>query len=280
MMKFYSETLSISENEFVILRNLIHERTGIFFDNGKRSSLADKLSPFILEQGFSSFLDYYYLLRYDAGAEAEWDRLMDVVTVPETFFWREADQIRVLSGSLMPQFCQEAAGGPVRILSIPCSSGEEPLTIAMALQEAGWYDRVPIEIAAGDISRRAIARAKEGLYREFSFRNMSAELRDRYFTKESGGWRVAPSLLSKVTYETVNLLDEAYYERTKGAHIIFCRNVFIYFSKESIHRALKIFYNKLKDPGYLCTGSSESLLRLTNDFELQDIGGALMYVKR
>lgn len=279
-MRFYSETFGISENEFIILRNLIHERTGIFFENGKRETLADKLSPFLIERGFSSFMDYYYLLRYDESADEEWGRLMDVVTVPETFFWREPDQINALAKMLMHEFVGSEGGKPVRILSIPCSSGEEPLTIAMALLEEGWFDRTPIEIYAADISQRAISKAHTGLYREFSFRNTRPEIRDKYFTKEEGGWRISPLVSSRIKFDVTNLFDEAYYERINRANIIFCRNVFIYFSTDSIRKALKIFYNGLKDTGYLCTGASESLLKVTNDFELQDIEGALIYKKR
>jgi len=279
-MRFYSETLGISESEFIILRNLIHEKTGIFFENGKRETLADKISPFLIERGFSSFLDYYYLLRYDENADDEWSRLMDVITVPETFFWREPDQIHALSKVLMPEFVASKGGEPIRIVSIPCSSGEEPLTIAISLLEEGWFDRTSVEIYAGDISQRAIKRAQNGLYREFSFRNMKPEMRDKYFTKQEGGWRISPSVSSKIIFDVTNLFDESYYERIDMAHIIFCRNVFIYFSTDAIQRALKIFYRRLKTPGYLCTGASESLLKVTNDFELTDINGALIYKKR
>ncbi len=280
-MRFYSETFSINENEFIILRNLIHERTGIFFENCKRETLADKLSPFLIEKGFNSFLDYYYLLKYDdANAEEDWGRLMDAVTVPETFFWREFDQIKALSVVLMHEFQTHAGKNPVKILSIPCSSGEEPFTIAMTLKEDGWYDKIPIEIHAADISQKAVTKAKNGLYRDFSFRNTKPEMRDKYFTKEEGGWRISPEIISRVSFDTANIFDESYYERIEKANIIFCRNVFIYFSNDSIRKALKIFYNRLTNPGYVCTGSSESLIKVTNDFELQDVEGALIYIKR
>ncbi len=279
-MRFYSESFSISENEFLILRNLIHERTGIFFENDKKESMADKLSPFLIEKGFNSFLDYYYLLRYDSASEEEWNRLVDIITVPETFFWREADQINALVKILMPQFQNLQKNKPVKIMSIPCSSGEEPLTIAMALHEGGWYEKASIEIYAADISPKAIKKARTGVYRDFSFRNTSSYIREKYFTREKDGWHINPSMLPKVKFEVINLFDESYYDRIGRLNIIFCRNVFIYFSNDSIRRALKIFHRKLVMPGYLCVGSSESLFKITNDFEFQDIGGALIYEKR
>ena len=103
-MRFYSETLGLPESSFPLLRDLILERTGMFYENGKRDILADKLSPLVIEKGFSSFLDYYYFLKYDDSAHEEWRIVFDALSVPETYFWREADQIRALVDIIAPQF--------------------------------------------------------------------------------------------------------------------------------------------------------------------------------
>src|SRR4051794_13880398 len=95
-MTFFAESLGLSGSAFTLLRDLIHERTGLFYDNGKSDLLSDKLSPLVVERGFSSFLDYYYLLKYDAEADREWKRVIDALSVQETFFWREADQVRAV----------------------------------------------------------------------------------------------------------------------------------------------------------------------------------------
>lgn len=91
-MRFYTETLGLSQNAFVILRDLIHERLGLFYEDSKQDLLSDKLSPLVVARGFDSYLDYYYLLKYDEEAADEWRRVMDVLSVQETYFWREADQ--------------------------------------------------------------------------------------------------------------------------------------------------------------------------------------------
>src|ERR1044071_247743 len=149
-MTFYSETLGLSGSAFVLLRDLIHERTGLFYDNGKSDLLIDKLAPLVIERGFSSFLDYYYLLKYDAEADEEWKRVADALSVQETFFWREVDQVRAVVEHLVPEYFSATRPQPLRIWSAACATGEEPLSIAMALAEAGWFERAPIEIYATD----------------------------------------------------------------------------------------------------------------------------------
>src|ERR1044072_2319220 len=137
-MTFYSESLVWSGSAFVLLRALMHERTGLFYENGKSDLLTDKLSPLVIERGFSSYLDYYYLLKYDSAAQAEWQNVMNALSVQETYFWREIDQVRARVQTLVPQWHERKAGSPLRIWSAACATGEEPLTIAIALNEAGW----------------------------------------------------------------------------------------------------------------------------------------------
>ena len=265
-----------------LLRDLIHERTGLFFDNGKGDILTDKLSPLVVERGFTSLLDYYYLLKYDEAAQDEWLSVMNALSVPETYFWREMDQVRALVEWVVPRWFARPGAGPLKIWSAACATGEEPLTIAMALNEAGWLGRVPVEIYASDASPAAIEKARRGVYRERAFRNLSEDLRARYFTQEGATktWRVDARLHEAVRWGVVNLMDEAEVAARASANVIFCRNVFIYFSNESIGRTVRTFAANIRPPGYLFVAASESLLRLTEDFELQEMGNAFVYVRR
>jgi chemotaxis protein methyltransferase CheR len=279
-MRFAHETLSLSEAEFTILRELIRERTGLHYENGKRDLLADKLSRPAIERGFDSFLDYYYLLKYGPGAEEEWSHVLDALSVGETYFWREIDQVRALVDVLVPQYFSVRNAGPLRIWSAACASGEEPLTIAMALKEAGWLDRAPIEILASDGSAAAVEKARKGTYRERSFRNLSAVLRAKYFTAVEDGWRIVPELHRRVQWTTANLLTRNEVAGQFPVSVVFCRNVFIYFSGDAITRTVRLFAEGMPGKGHLFVGVSESLLKFTTDFELQEIGGAFVYVKR
>jgi chemotaxis protein methyltransferase CheR len=275
-----SQNLALPEGTTGLIQNLINERTGMFFDNGKSDLLIDKLSPLVIERGFTSYLDYYYLLKYDTAAKTEWQNVMNVLSVQETYFWREIDQIKALVQTLLPQWHARNRDATLRIWSAACATGEEPLTIAMALNEAGWFERVPIEIIASDASSNALARAARGVYRERAFRNLPVHLRDRYFEPEGSNWRVKSELHSRIKWELANLIDEGQIASFAATDFIFCRNVFIYFSESAIGRVVRSFSRFIRPPGYLFVGAAESLLRLTTDFNLTEVDDAFVYVKR
>src|SRR5215210_4396609 len=281
-MGFQTGSLGLTGGADRLLRDLIHERTGLFFDNGKGDILTDKLSPLVIERGFTSLLDYYYLLKYDESAQGEWRSVMNALSVPETYFWREMDQVRALVEAVVPKWFAAPGAGPLRVWSAACATGEEPLTIAIALKEAGWLGRVPIEIYASDASLAAIEKARRGVYRERSFRNLPAQLRAKYFRQEgeTKTWRIDARLHAAVHWGVVNLMDEAEVAPRASANVIFCRNVFIYFSNQSISRTVRTFAAHIRPPGHLFVAASESLLRVAEDFELQEIGEAFVYVRR
>src|SRR5262245_45297576 len=143
-----SHNLVLPEGTTSLIQTLINERTGMSFDNGKRDILIDKLSPLVIERGFGSYLDYYYLLKYDPAAHVEWQNVMNALSVQETYFWRELDQVRALVQTLLPQSHARNSNSTLRIWSAACATGEEPLTIAIALTEAGWFDKPSMEILA------------------------------------------------------------------------------------------------------------------------------------
>jgi chemotaxis protein methyltransferase CheR len=279
-MSFQSGHLGLSMTAVPLLRDLIHERAGLYYDAARQDMLADRLAPLVIERGLSSFLDYYYLLKYDEDAAGEWPRVMDALAVPETYFWREADQLRALVSVVVPALVRDHPAAVVKIWSVPCSTGEEPLTLAMMLQEAGWFDRARIEIHASDASPAAIARARAGRFRERSFRSLPPDLRERYFTRDGEVWEIDPELHRRVTsWSVVNLLCEGDVAPRARVPIIVCRNVFIYFSEAGVRQVVGQFARLMPSPGFLCVGASESLLKITTAFELEEIGGAFVYAK-
>ena len=171
-----------------LLRDLVQEHTGMFFDAEKGDLLLDKLSPLVIERGFHSFLDYYYLLKYDENSVDEWKNVIDAISVQETFFWREMDQINALVDCLIPEWAERSNGRRLRIWSAACATGEEPLTIAMALAEAGWFDRIQVEIIATDASTAALTKAEQGLFRERAFRNLLGDRKRQLRAMDSLGW--------------------------------------------------------------------------------------------
>src|SRR5215204_4140380 len=195
-----SQNLALPEGTTSLIRSLINERIGMYFDNGKSDILIDKLSPLVIERGFSSYLDYYYLLKYDDAAKAEWQNVMNALSVQETYFWREFDQVRALVQTLLPQWHAQNPRSTLRIWSAACATGEEPLTIAIALNEAGWFERASVEIMASDASSRAIERAVQGVYRPRALRNLPLQLRHWYFEPEGADWRVRSDIHARIKW--------------------------------------------------------------------------------
>ena len=278
--RYGTESLSLPPEVFLLLRDLIVRRTGILFDDSKRGFLADKLSEGVTSLGMTSFLDYYYLLRYDTDAGEHWSRLMDWLAVPETYFWRQHEQFEALASVIAPAHFAQRPDEPLRIWSAACCTGEEPLSIAIALADAGILGRFPVEIAASDGSPAMLARAKRATYGERSFRQLPAPLRDRYFTLQADGTRQPhPQLLAPIRWSLANLAQPAEVAPLARAHVIFCRNVFIYFSDDAIRAVVRVFGENMPNAGILFLGASEALARLGVNFELMEIARSFAYVK-
>lgn len=260
-----------------LLRDLLHERIGVFFEDDRLDLMREKLQPEAERNGCRALLDYYYILKYEEKGPEEWRRVLDAFSVQETYFWREFDQIKWLVSEAVPAWFK-ANATPFRIWSAACASGEEPYTIAMALNEAGWGG-YPIEIFGTDGSELALARAKARRYRERSFRASPPLIRVKYFTPDGDGMILAPEIASRVQFSWANLMELRNLAPMPPLNVIFCRNVFIYFSAATIKRVIPEFAARLLPRGALCVGSSESLLRLTDQFNLTDRKGASVYEK-
>lgn len=264
---------------FMLLRDLVAEKTGVHFDEPKRQLLADKLADEITELGLRSFLDYYYLLRYDDPTGVHWSRLADCLAVPETFFWRQPEQFLALATNVAPAHFAVNPERPLRIWSAACCSGEEPLSIAMALAEAGLLDAYPISIVGSDVSPAMLERAKRALYGPRSFRQLPATLQRKYFVPVGPAlWRPIDALQSRVSWQLANLVVGEETQALDTSDVIFCRNVFIYFSDDTIQRVAQRFAERMPHDGHLFLGASESLNRLDVDLELIEVNRTFAYV--
>jgi chemotaxis protein methyltransferase CheR len=269
--------VSVPDGVPLLLRDLIHDRMGIYFESANFDTLLDKLHDRVVHHRCQSYLDYYYVLKYEERGPDEWLHVMDAFSVQETYFWREIGQIMALTHTVIPQWFRTTAQ-PLRIWSAACASGEEPCSIVMALLEAG-LGHLPVEVWASDASEAALAKARRGVFRERSFRALPVELQKKYFRRVNEGWQIEPDVLRRVTFQRANLIAPAESGTLAEAPVIFCRNVFIYFSPDSIGRALSVFAERMPPGGHLFVGASESLLKLTSDFELHEIDNAFVYLR-
>lgn len=273
-----SGALEVKGPAALLLRDLIQEKTGVFFENDRLNLMAEKVAPRIFAHHCRSLLDYYYILKYEEKGEGEWLALMDAFSVQETYFWREFDQVRYLTDRIVPAWFREHTA-PLRIWSAACATGEEPYSIAMALEEAGWGAH-PIEILASDASEAALAKARTAVYRARSFRVLPPELRAKYFRETAEGSELDPRIRERVKFRWANLVNLGQFTELGLVSVIFCRNVFIYFSPGTIAKVVSAFAEHLPPRGPLMVGASESLLKLTDKFELQEAEGAFIYVRK
>jgi len=263
----------------LLLRDLVHEHAGIYFEEDRFDTLVNKLRERVVARGLSSLLDYYYLLKYEEDAAEEWLHVMDAFSVQETYFWREAAQIQVLVDVVVPAWFRQHPLKPLHIWSAACASGEEPYSLAIALREAGWGDH-PIMIQASDASSVALDRARTAMYRERSFRVLAPELRTKYFEAPVAEQsRLRTELLLPVEFRRANLVADEEIADMAASPVIFCRNVFIYFSPDSIRRTVTMMARAMPCGGHLFVGASESLLKLTPAFDLREMGEAYVYVR-
>jgi chemotaxis protein methyltransferase CheR len=269
------QELTLSPPLFAILSGLVEERTGMHYELHDNELFSSKLISRAQEAGFESPLDYYYYLRYDDPGGREFDALTDSLVVNETYFFREENALRVLSGEIIRPRVE--AGKRPRIWCAASSTGEEPLTLAMLLAESGLLANV--EIIASDISARALARAKEGLYGQRSLRAMTAEAKVRWLEECGDKALVRREFREAVAWHRINLMDPVAIRALGPFDVIVCRNVLIYFSENTVRRIIATLTDALVDGGRLLVGASESLLRFGTILLCEERGGAFFYTK-
>lgn len=235
----------------------------------------EKLEPPAVRRGHQSYLDFYYALK--DNKLGEWEHAWEALSVQETYFWREMAQINALTEIIIPEWFRKHST-PFRIWCAACATGEEPSSVAIAIAEAGLYSH-PIEITASDANASALKRAKAGIYRERSFRSLPAALQLKYFKSAAGGLQLNAEIISKIKYRQANLSESADVAALARVQVIFCRNVFIYFSPHAVRQTVANMAAKMPAGGHLFVGAAESLLRMTSDFDLKEVGKAFAYVR-
>ena len=268
--------LELTPSVFAIFSSLIDERSGLHYGLMDRELLQEKAVSRALEAGFSSLLDYYYFLRYDPGGEGELSELIEALVVNETYFFREWPAIRMMVDSIIAPMC--AQGHVPRIWSAACATGEEPLSIAMALAQRDLLHRV--EIVASDISANALSRAKSGRFSRRSVRSVpEPQLVEAYINPTDFGYAVPGEFLQKIRWEKINLLNSLEVAALGRFDVILCRNVMIYFSDKTVKDVLGRLASALDDKGTLLIGVSESLLRYGTTFVADERDNVFVYKK-
>ncbi len=252
---------------------LLRERIGLDPDSLGAGVLSRAVESHMSALGLTAPAEY--ATRLVEGAQ-EFQSLVDVVTVPETWFFRGGEVFTFLVRHIAGVVRRQPAGGPYRILSVPCSTGEEPYTLALALVEAG----VPPSawrIEGVDLNAKLVERARQGRFGEFSFRQTAPELRRRYFRPVDGTWELAPAIRSLVRFAQGNLLAPFFLAGEKPFDLVFCRNLLIYLHAAARRRTLDTLDRLLAPRGFLCMGHAEPLNLLDARFERVGPEGVFLY---
>jgi chemotaxis protein methyltransferase CheR len=272
--------LDLPDDIFRQLRDEIYKRTGMFFADSSKYLVQKRLSPRARELSFDSFQKYFYFLQYDPRSDAEYDHIFDLITTNETYFFREPAQLTAFAEEIVPELLGRKPVKKLRIWSAGCASGEEPYSIAILLQENGWFNQSSIEIFGSDLNQQVLARARRGIYRENSFRATSQILREKYFTRQpDASWQISDEIRNRVSFGRMNIYDQARVSLLGYLDVVFCRNVIIYFDDASKRTVINNFYQRLVDGGYLLLGHSESLISLSTQFKLKHLKNDMVYQK-
>jgi chemotaxis protein methyltransferase CheR len=275
--------VELSEEEFRLLRDFIHEQFGLFFDDSQRGSLRSRLSGRLASLGLGSFEDYYHYLRFGPQHAEERERMATHLTNNETYFFRETPQLAVFADAVLKSLKdRKTARGDRRlaVLSAGCSSGEEAYTLAMVIYDSGlFFWGWDVQVTGMDLDPVALEKARRAVYHPNSFRSIRPPLVEKHFVKEPGGARVKDPIRKMTSFRQGNIVEPASYAGLAPLDVIFCRNVLIYFSDAMILRVVKLFHEALAPGGYLFLGHAESLSRITDMFTPIRFHGAMVYQK-
>jgi len=272
----------MTEEEFILLRDLINKEFGLLLKGDKRLTLHTKVSHRLHILGLKSYQNYYDLIVSDPSRE-ELFALASHITNNETYFFREKTQLDVFSEILkdIKRERQKKNQNILKILSLACSSGEEAYTLNILIQESGlflWdWD---IKITGIDIDKNAIKKAQMARYGKNSFRlNGNIDFINKYFLVDGERYALRKMLTRNVEFRHGNLLDSSSFDDINDIDVVFCRNVLIYMNDNALSRIVQNLYNCLSVPGYLFIGAAESLIQKTDLFVPEYNNGIIVYRK-
>jgi chemotaxis protein methyltransferase CheR len=273
----------LTDEEFNNFSRLIHEESGIFLKDSKITLLSNRLRKRLQALNLSEFSDYYRYLQKLSGEDKkrEYEQLLDVVSTNETYFFRNERHFEAFSTECLPELARLKKDRTLRIWSAACSTGEEPYTIAICLQEnrhlfQGWN----VEILGTDIALSVLDFARVGEYSGRRIEKVPPALLQKYFNpkkNEAGVYSVRDELRKLVKFSYLNFFKDVF---PRNVDIVFCRNVMIYFDKEHQQRLVKNFYNIINDPGFLFIGHSETLHSISDDFLYRKMLESPVYVPK
>jgi len=265
--------IEMSTGVFSRFAELIYEKCGVKMSPAKKTMLMARLSKRLRHLEMTSFQDYYDYVTSPEGFSEELVHMINVVTTNKTDFYREPDHFDFLMNKALPSIIEMRKGiglNKLNVWSAGCSTGEEPYTLCMFLSEFFEKKQGDYGILATDISTRVLDAAKKAIYSRTVIQPIPDKIRRKYLMRgkgfQEGFFRIVPELRKKVNFRRLNLLEGNDFGIKMKLDVIFCRNVIIYFDRQTQIRLFKKFYDQLKPGGYMFVGHSETLNNVNRDF--------------
>lgn len=274
---------SMGYGDFLRFSKLAEDRFGLSFPEKRRTDLETGVRQAFASSTCTDLDEYYYLLRNSNGGGVELDRLVNALTVGETYFFRDAGQFNALYHHVLPQIIKRRRPlRTIRIWSAGCASGEEPYSVAMMLRQLlPDVDEWSINILGTDVNTKALDRARKAVYSDWSFREERArQWRTRFFQRQGKRHELLDEVRRMVTFSQLNLAENdypAYRTNTTFMDLIMCRNVTIYFDQPMVHKVVGRLYDALADGGWLVVGHSETSPITYRRFQARTFANALLY---
>jgi chemotaxis protein methyltransferase CheR len=279
-----AQSPKMSDQTFKLIREYIYQLTGIYFQDNKKYLLEGRLGKRLQVLNVSDFERYFQMVKSLNGRGEEMRFLYDAITINETFFFRNESQFEAFEKTLVPQVVPPKKGQPrpkLRVWSSASSSGEEAYTISMLFLEKikPLYPWLDLEVVGTDISHGVLETARQGVYREYSVRNMPKHYLDKYFTTDEQRFYLKDQVKTHARFDHLNLYDRARMRAMGSFDIIFCCNVLIYFDQASKIQVVSDLYDALNPGGFLFIGYAESLHGISTAFKLINFPKTVAYKK-
>ena len=272
----------LSKENFAKIGEFIYRKSGIYLEEDKHY---DKLAKYIDsrsgELNIDNFRKYFFKLRFDDKAGDEFQALMNAITVNETYFFREKDQFEVLVNKILPELHEAMPENrPLRILSSPCSTGEEPYSMILHIVEEGdVVEKRDIEVVGIDIDSNVIKKAQAAKYSDRSIHAIPKPILNKWFDKKSLSYDLSEDLQGTVDFHVANIFDKTQMRKLGKFDVIFSRNMLIYFDDASRKEVAMTFYDMLNPGGYVLLGHAEYMSRIVSVFNAKKIDNTLIYQK-
>lgn len=269
----------ISQEDYRAFKEFLQDASGILLGENKQYLVKSRLRKIMSDNRFRSLGELVQRLRTNPRSELS-ETVIDAMTTNETLWFRDTHPFRILEERLLPEMAAEPTSQPLRIWSAACSTGQEPYSMAMVIDEYRRRNpgrlRRPVEIIATDVAKPVVDAARDGIYELLALgRGLSADRQKQYFTQlPSGSWQVRKEIRDMVTFREHNLLERFNFGKFD---IVFCRNVLIYFSSDLKQDILVRTHSTLKRGGYLILGASESLNGLNQYYEMVQCRPGIIY---